>query len=67
MNTYNNIGIDSNLEWKRIRKLFIIGLFAGIMVLVGDMLLGWGVEDESLTGTERMLSSYLNLSDTRIF
>ena len=67
MNTYDNIGIDSNLDWKRIRKLFIIGLFAGIMVLVGDMLLGWGVEDRNLTGMERMLSPYLKLSDTRIF
>lgn len=37
------------------------------MVLVGDMLLGWGVSDESLTGIEKELSSYLTLSDERIF
>ena len=29
MNTYNDIGIDSKLDWKRIAKLFRIGLFAG--------------------------------------
>lgn len=64
---YNTIGIDGNLDWKRIRKLFIIGLVAGIMVFIGDWLLGYGVADETLTGNERMLSAYLGLSDTRIF
>lgn len=67
MSTYNDIGISSELDWKRIRKLFVIGLCAGIMVLIGDVLLGWGVMDESLTGLEYSLSSYLQLSDTRIF
>ena len=64
---YNTIGIDGNLDWKRIRKLFIIGLVAGIMVFIGDWLLGYGVSDESLSGNERILSAYLGLSDTRIF
>lgn len=50
MNEYNDIGIDSRVYWSRIRKLFIIGLIAGCMVLVGDMLLGYGVEEQSLTG-----------------
>lgn len=67
MSTYNDIGIDSRLDWKRIAKLFRIGLFAGILVLIGDMLLGWGVPDESLSGMEKELSAYLTLSDTRIF
>ena len=64
---YNTIGIDGNLDWKRIRKLFIIGLIAGVMVFIGDWLFGYGVADETLTGNERMLSAYLGLSDTRIF
>ena len=63
MSTYNDIGISSELDWKRIRKLFVIGLCAGIMVLIGDVLLGWGVMDESLSGLEYSLSSYLQLSD----
>ena len=67
MTTYNDIGIDSKLDWQRIAKLLRIGLFAGIIVLVGDMLLGWGIADESLRGMERELSAYLTLSDTRIF
>ncbi len=67
MNTYNDIGIGKELDWDRIRKLFVIGLSAGIMVLIGDMMLGWGLEDESLSGAARMLSAYDSLSDTRIF
>ena len=67
MNTFNDIGIGKRLDWPRIKKLFLIGLFAGIMVLIGDMLLGWGVADDSLTGMERKLSAYLTLSDRRIF
>jgi len=67
MQTFNDIGISSQLDWKRIRKLFIIGLIAGCMVFVGDMLLGYGVYDETLTGLERKLSQYLTLSDTKIF
>lgn len=67
MSTYNDIGIDAKLDWQRIGKLLRIGLFAGIMVLVGDMLLGWGVSNESLSGIEKELSAYLTLSDTRIF
>jgi len=64
---YNTIGIDGKLDWKRIRRLFVIGLFAGIMVFVGDWLLGYGVADETLTGNEKILSAYLGLSDARIF
>ena len=47
---YNDIGIKNDLDWNRIRKLLRIGLFAGVMVLIGDMLLGWGVSDPALTG-----------------
>lgn len=67
MNTYNDIGIGRDLDWVRIRKLFVIGLFAGIMVLVGDMLLGWGKADDSIPGMAGALSAYVNLSDARIF
>lgn len=49
------------------RKLFVIGLFAAALVLVGDMLLGWGVHDTSKTGMEGFLSPYTDLSYTRIF
>ena len=67
MSNYNDIGIDSSLDWPRIRKLFIIGLIGGIMTFVGDWLLGYGVYDESLTGLEKKLSQYLILSDGTLF
>ena len=67
MNNYNDIGIDSKLDWKCIRKLFIIGLLGGCMTFIGDWLLGYGVCDESLTGLEKKLSQYLILSDDKLF
>ncbi len=63
----NDIGIDNTLDKTRIRKLLIIGLFAGIKVFIGDFILGYGTGDESLDGLERKLSAYLSLSDTQIF
>lgn len=66
-NTFNDIGIDGSLDWKRIRKLMLIGIFAAFMVLTGDMLLGWGMHDASKQGMEYFLSAYLNLPDSRIF
>ena len=66
MEKYNDIGIGKDLDWGRIRKLFYIGLLAGIMVLIGDMLLGWGVSDENLSGIAKKLSTYACISDKRI-
>ena len=64
---FNNIGIDESLDWNRIRKLMIIGMFAAWMVLAGDMLLGWGLHDHTKPGMEGFLSAYLTLPDSRIF
>lgn len=63
MQNFNDIGISRQLDWPRIRKLFSIGLFGALLTLVGDMILGWGVEDETLTGISRMLSAYTGISD----
>lgn len=67
MGPYNDIGISPELDWRRIRKLMAIGIFAACMVLVGDMLLGWGVHDPSVSGMEGFLSAYVDLPDGRIF
>jgi len=64
---FNNIGISCQLDWKRIRHLFCIGFFGALLSFVGDILLGWGVEDEALTGLLRMISAYTGTSDTGIF
>lgn len=63
----NEIGIERNLDWDRIRKLFIIGLLGAAMTFAGDWLLGYGVADGSLRGLEGKLSQYLTLSDSRVF
>lgn len=67
MTSIDDIGISRQLDWKRIRKLFIIGLLGGCMTFIGDWLLGYGVCDESLTGLEKKLSQYLVLSDRTLF
>lgn len=67
MNDFNDIGISRQLDMPRIKKLLSIGLFASILHFVGDMILGWGVEDEKLTGVLRMLSAYTDTSDGGIF
>lgn len=63
MADFNDIGISRELDLPRIKKLLSIGLFASALHFAGDMILGWGVEDETLTGLWRMLSAYTGTSD----
>ena len=58
---------DTDMNWPRIRHLMKLGICGALMVLVGDMLLGWGVHDITKSGMEGFLSAYLNLPDGRIF
>lgn len=67
MTEYNDIGIPRVPDRKRIRKLLTIGLFGALLSFIGDMILGWGVEDETLTGLARMLSAYTGTADGGIF
>ena len=67
MSDFNEIGVSHELDWPRIKKLLTIGLFASVLHLAGDLLLGWGVEDESLTGVLQMLSAYTSTSDGGLF
>ena len=67
MTHFNDIGIDGKTDWKRIKKLLLIGLFAGFVVLLGDMLLGWGTAVSGTTGLEANYSKYIGVSDIRIF
>ena len=63
MTEFNDIGIARQLDMPRIQKLLSIGLFASVLHFSGDMILGWGVEDETLTGILRMVSAYTGTSD----
>ncbi len=65
--SFNHIGISSELDMPRIRHLMKIGLFAGIMVLVGDMLLGYGASDTAVSNIPATFARYLSVSDGRIF
>lgn len=67
MKGFNDIGISRRLDWPRIAHLFRVGLVGALLSFVGDMILGWGVEDETLTGLGRMLSAYTGTSDGGIF
>ena len=37
---FNDIGISRELDWPRIKKLLTIGLFASVLHLAGDLILG---------------------------
>lgn len=57
-----------NPDWDRIAHMFKIGILASLLALIGgDMLLGWGTADMSLSGMEQYFSRYLTVSDIRIF
>lgn len=57
-----------NPDWDRIAHLFKIGILASLLALIGgDMLLGWGTADMSLSGMEQYFSRFLTVSDIRIF
>ena len=66
-NEFNPIGIDSQLDWTRIRKLLSIGLFAAILTLIGDMMIGWGIQDETKKGLVRMFSAYRHAENSTLF
>lgn len=63
MTDFYDIGIPRTLDLPRVKKLLAIGLFASVLHFAGDMILGWGVEDETKTGIFRMLSAYTGTSD----
>ena len=65
--THGGTPANTSLDWPRIRHLLRLGVFASLTVLAGDMLLGWGVSDPSVTELPAFLTRYLSVSDGRIF
>ena len=59
--------MNETLDWPRIRHLLKLGIFASLMVLAGDMLLGWGVSDPTVTEVPALFTRYLTVSDGRIY
>lgn len=66
MTKFNDIGISKELDWDRISHLFKTGIVAALMGFVGDLILGWGIVDTSLSGMDQYFSRYLTVSDERI-
>lgn len=64
--SFNDLGIPEELDWDRIRHLMRIGILAGLLALTADLVLGWGVSNESLSGFDYYFSRYLAVSDLRI-
>ena len=62
MSSLNTAQFDKS----RIRHLLKLGIFAASLVMLGDVLLGWGVNDSSVAGIPLVLTRYLSVSDTRI-
>ena len=44
-----------------------IGIIGAVVILAGDLLMGWGLKDMSKTGLAYQLSQYLTISDRRMF
>ncbi len=59
--------MKQTIDWRRVAHLLKIGIFAALTVLIGDMLLGWGVSDSSVAELPAMFTRYLSVSDGRIF
>jgi hypothetical protein len=58
--------MNDTLDWPRIQHLLKMGILASLMVLSGDMLLGWGVSDQTVTELPTLFTRYLSVSDGRI-
>ena len=57
----------NNINWYRIALFLKIGIIGAVVILAGDLLMGWGLKDMSKTGIESQLSPYLTISDSRMF
>lgn len=53
-------------DWQKYRKLMMTGILAALTALAGDMILGWGVCDESMSGFAYYFSRYMTVSEERI-
>ncbi len=55
------------INWGKVRLLLKIGILGAVIILIGDLLMGWGVKDMGLSGIEQQVSQYLTVSDGRRF
>ena len=55
-----------SFDRNKIKKLLLIGILGAVIILAGDLLMGWGVQDPAKTGLAAQLSPYLAVSDGRM-
>ena len=59
--------MQHKIEWNQIALFLKIGIVGAVVILAGDLLMGWGLRDPEQTGIARQLSPYLTVSDGRMF
>ena len=67
VNNYNDIGISNKFNYNRTRKLLLIGIIASVIHLIGNLILGYGLENSEYIGINRILSAYTTSTDGSIF
>ena len=60
----NNLKADVSRD--KIALYLKIGILGAIIILAGDMLIGWGLKDMTKTGIESQISQYLTVPDKRM-
>ena len=55
------------MEKKKIALYLKIGIIGALVILSGDMIMGWGIKDTSIGGIEGQIAQYLTISDKRMF
>ena len=61
--TMNN---RTDIDWARVRHLLKLGLIAACMVLIADMVIGWGTYNHEATELPAMWARFLLVSDERL-
>ena len=56
-----------DIDWNKTALFLKIGILGAVVILAGDLLMGWGLKDMSKPGIEGQLSQYLTISDGRMF
>ncbi len=61
------IKYKEEIDGLKVRLFLKIGIIGAVIIFIGDLLMGWGVKNMSLSGIEQQVSQYLTVSDGRMF
>lgn len=59
--------VKSDIDRKKTALLLKIGIAGAVIILAGDLLMGWGLKAMDKTGIEGQIFQYLSISDHRMF